>query len=254
MGEGLEKFDVLEAASIPIECVEELIGHSPTDYFYIKDAALRYVAASRSILNLCGVANKLELIGRTAADFFRPDDALLENESDARVMRTRVSLLPRLEVCSRPHGVQVWLLRRRWPVAAADQAPWGVACLSRQLARGVRGARSLARVFDSVRRMSQGLERGVSITGLSEAETTSRSQLNRDFLSIFGITPQAYMSQLRIELACDLLLNDVPITSVAHSCGYSDQSAFTRRFSQAMGMTPFEYRRSSETFSKFNSR
>jgi AraC-like DNA-binding protein len=36
---------------------------------------------------------------------------------------------------------------------------------------------------------------------------------------------------------------DAPIAAVAMECGYSDQSAFTRKFHQTVGVSPSEYRR-----------
>ena len=34
-----------------------------------------------------------------------------------------------------------------------------------------------------------------------------------------------------------------PIAMIALDCGYSDQSAFTRQFKAAVGLTPQQYRR-----------
>jgi len=38
--------------------------------------------------------------------------------------------------------------------------------------------------------------------------------------------------------------SDASIAAIASECGYSDQSAFTRRFRQTIGFSPSEYRRS----------
>jgi AraC-like DNA-binding protein len=68
-------------------------------------------------------------------------------------------------------------------------------------------------------------------------------QLERDFIKLIGMSPRRYLTRLRMEAAVELLerSND-PILKVADACGYSDQSAFTRRFRAAVGMSPSEYR------------
>jgi AraC-like DNA-binding protein len=38
-----------------------------------------------------------------------------------------------------------------------------------------------------------------------------------------------------------LLKTDKPIAAIAVKCGYSDQSAFTRKFCETVGLSPSEY-------------
>jgi AraC-like DNA-binding protein len=40
-----------------------------------------------------------------------------------------------------------------------------------------------------------------------------------------------------------LLETDEAIAVIALKCGYSDQSAFTRKFRETVGLSPLEYRR-----------
>jgi len=48
---------------------------------------------------------------------------------------------------------------------------------------------------------------------------------------------------VRIQAAMHRLHGPGSIAAIAQACGFSDQSAFTRRFVALVGMTPGEYRR-----------
>ena len=54
--------------------------------------------------------------------------------------------------------------------------------------------------------------------------------------------------KVRIDAACERLsLSGEPIAQIALACGYSDQSAFSRQFKQAVGISPLAYRKKLHT-------
>ena len=68
-------------------------------------------------------------------------------------------------------------------------------------------------------------------------------QLNRRLRFIFGITAGQLITKTRIEAASEMLRRGRrSIAEVAHSCGYCDQSAFSRVFKRTVGLTPRQYR------------
>ena len=71
----------------------------------------------------------------------------------------------------------------------------------------------------------------------------SAFQLIRVFQRVLGVTPYAYLVQLRVNRARDLLHQGVNVSEVAYSCGFSDQSHLTRVFKKAVGVPPGTYRR-----------
>jgi AraC-like DNA-binding protein len=68
-------------------------------------------------------------------------------------------------------------------------------------------------------------------------------QLIRIFQRVLGVTPYAYLVQMRVNRARDLLHQGVSVSEVAYSCGFSDQSHLTRVFKKAIGVPPGTYRR-----------
>ena len=70
-----------------------------------------------------------------------------------------------------------------------------------------------------------------------------REQFRRRLSAITGETPQGYITNIRMQKARHLLdtTPDMTILDVAQSCGYDDQSSFTRAFKRFFGITPSDY-------------
>ena len=72
----------------------------------------------------------------------------------------------------------------------------------------------------------------------------SAFQLIRVFQRVLGVSPYAYLVQLRVNRARDMLHQGIGVSEVAYSCGFSDQSHLTRVFKKAVGVPPGMYRKS----------
>jgi AraC family transcriptional regulator len=64
----------------------------------------------------------------------------------------------------------------------------------------------------------------------------------RMFRKSLGITPQAFLDDLRIDAAKCLIRQGMPLAEVAVASGYCHQSHFTRAFRSATGTTPGAWR------------
>jgi AraC-like DNA-binding protein len=79
------------------------------------------------------------------------------------------------------------------------------------------------------------------------AEVAAAAQLStfyflRTFKRATGMPPHAYLNQIRLERARELLRAGEPPAQVALATGFADQSHLTRRFKGAFGLTPSQYR------------
>lgn len=80
---------------------------------------------------------------------------------------------------------------------------------------------------------------------LSEICHLSPTHFRRLFKAQIGNSPLAFLHQTRILKSCALLRSsDFSITEIAGRVGYNSLSSYNRHFSQAMGCTPMEWRRS----------
>lgn len=86
-----------------------------------------------------------------------------------------------------------------------------------------------------------------SIEQLCRDVCFSHAQLLRLFKEEYGRTVRRYLIEKRLAYACELLENsDMPVCSVALSCGFSDEIHFMKSFKKQYGMTATEYRKSAK--------
>lgn len=107
-------------------------------------------------------------------------------------------------------------------------------------------SRKLSRAQENVAKslILDNLHGNVSIAELAEACSLSRGYFIHAFRETTGMTPYQWLLRERIARARTLLLEtDASLSEVAISCGFSDQSHFTRVFANVVGMTPGIWRR-----------
>ncbi|TCS39767.1 AraC family transcriptional regulator [Reinekea marinisedimentorum] len=87
--------------------------------------------------------------------------------------------------------------------------------------------------------MEDNLAEELSIEALAGIACLSATQFKKLFKQQSGQTVTEYLTKRRMEKAQALLLHtDYPIQAVAEAVGYSDLSAFSRRFSRYFGLPP----------------
>ncbi len=230
---------------LPVSDIACFFDHLPDAAFSTKDSRLRFTAANAAMLELCGVARGADIIGRTACDFFAKACADRYEEAERRVLLTGRSGMVQLDRCETMQAVTAWLLIRRWPMIS-DHNVTGVVTLARNLDNAEQKRPVYSRLLAALGYIEAHVGLSFDYSAMAASAGASLSQLQRDFVNVIGLSPRDYVTQLRFESALDMLGERRPIAEIAHACGYSDQSAFTRRFRSATGMSPMQYRRSYE--------
>ncbi|MCK2220876.1 helix-turn-helix domain-containing protein [Actinomadura sp. ATCC 31491] len=77
-----------------------------------------------------------------------------------------------------------------------------------------------------------------TLAALAAAAGTSERTLARLFRRELGMSFPQWRTQLRLHRALLLLADGVPVTAVAHRCGWASASAFIDVFRRALGYTP----------------
>jgi AraC family transcriptional regulator len=84
----------------------------------------------------------------------------------------------------------------------------------------------------------------LSLDEIAAAAGVHPMHFARVFRGHFGCTAGDYLRRLRVESACrQLASSNTPLSEVALSAGFADQSHFTKTFRRFMQMTPGEFRR-----------
>ena len=123
-----------------------------------------------------------------------------------------------------------------------------------RIASGLAGSRlnpaalHLGRMTGVLQWLQKNLHAQLSTQVLAAKAGISASHFRRLFVDSLGMTPHRYVTQLRLQRACELLTQtDVPIAQIASECGFDSQSHMTTSFSRAHGLTPARFRRQAAT-------
>lgn len=85
----------------------------------------------------------------------------------------------------------------------------------------------------------------ISINDLAVTANMSRSTFLRRFTAMCKISPNEYLTEIRVKKSCELLKNaNLNITEIAQACGFFDCSHYIRVFGKLCGTTPLAYRKS----------
>jgi AraC-like DNA-binding protein len=88
------------------------------------------------------------------------------------------------------------------------------------------------------------LSEDVALETLAAHAGLSTYHFARAFKQSVGMPPHRYLLQQRVKRAAELLKqSEQPLTAIAQSLGFADQSHFSRSFHWLMGMAPSEFRR-----------
>lgn len=98
------------------------------------------------------------------------------------------------------------------------------------------------KIRPAVEYISEHFTEAITIDELAGMCGISHAYFKSIFKDMFGAAPKAYIIQLRIKHAKELLLTGkYKIYDIAQMCGYSNSHYFSRSFKEVTGLTPREY-------------
>ena len=84
---------------------------------------------------------------------------------------------------------------------------------------------------------------------LADWSHMSETHFRRTFSAYMKMSPREYINLVRVRTACEYLKKtDMPVSDIAHKCGFTTLSTFNRNFKQFMGSAPYEWRKRPENF------
>lgn len=99
-------------------------------------------------------------------------------------------------------------------------------------------------MYSSAYNLRDNPEKNISLQAMADKAYISKYHYIKCFKREIGMPPHKFQIQNRIRKAQRLIENGEPLTAVAVSLGFYDQSHFTRYFKNLVGLTPLEYQQS----------
>lgn len=239
----LESHHPLQVSQVEIGLLERLFDRSPDMAFFVKDAAGRYVAVNESLVARHGLKSKSQVIGKCPRDICPGDFGRIPTEQDERVLRTGRPLVDYLEMQWHRPNDPVWCLTTKLPILDAGGAVVGLIGFSRDIRAQVPPHEIPKDFAGALAEFELSLSPEVTPAWLARRSKLSPQRLARLTKRLFGLTPNQFITKSRIAAASRMLREPAPsVADIAHACGFSDHSAFTRAFRCATGMTPSVFR------------
>jgi PAS domain S-box-containing protein len=223
--------------------LDVLFDYLPDVYFFVKDGKGRFVRCNHAFLGLAGRTREDEVIGARDSDFFPASLAENYMNDDRVVLRSGVSIIDRVELMRNPNGSIDWYSTTKLPLRDRNGVTIGVAGITRDVKKMNSTAAhflSWAPVLETIlSRYAQPL----SVADLAKITTLSTSQFSRKFKKKFHTTPRSYLTNVRMNAACHLLVSTaLPLSEIALQTGFYDQSHLSNQFTRQRGMSPSNYR------------
>ncbi len=211
-------------------------------YFFVKDSRGRFMRVNRAFLQLVR-ASEDAVIGARDGDFFPKSLAESYARDDRQVLSLGQPLIDKAElVRNTDHGID-WFCTTKLPLFDKANRVIGVCGITRDVKKMSVHNDHFLSWTPVLETFITDYARPLRMNALAEKLDLSVSQLRRRFRKRFATTPRAYLTNVRLNAACQFLARtDLPIAEIAAMTGFHDQSHFTRRFTEGRGMPPSKYR------------
>jgi len=228
----------------------QLLDFLPDVMAWVKDRQGRYLWVNRAFV----VQYSLDhpggtefvtidsILGKTDYDLspaFLADQFRLDDEQVLAGQR----IVNRLERLEESHGTTTWNVTDKIPIVDAKGAIIGTAGITRAAGHTSRLEPTAAGFGPALAHMRAHFPREITNRHLAALSNMSLRAFERQFHASFHLTPQKFLRRLRLRIATRALMcTDESLSDIALTCGFADQSHFSREFRRQFGRTPREYR------------
>ena len=193
--------------------------------------------------------HQLHIVEQDVSYLKRADNTLEKKKTGAAILRTTVrhaaimTGLPALVIdqITTQNALEVTAARDEQAVLLAKEH------LVRNMCKAIREAREKqysALVQNTLYYLEHEYNKEISIENLSAEFSVSADHLIASFKKETGITPNAYLGQVRMKKAADLLANgSLTVSSVSAAVGINDPNYFVKLFKKEYGETPTAFRK-----------
>jgi len=224
--------------------VSELFNYMPDTLYFVKNLDFLLMAGNQAFIERCGFHSEEEMIGKSDREIFPIDMAENYMADDRKVIESEKPLIDIVELFPNRLGTPEWFVTNKIPLFDQNGKVAGVC----GLVKSFEGVRTSLQPYLDLLPVTEYLKSNfaskVSLPDLAKSVGMSVRKLQRRFQETFKTSPLKYVGRLRILEACDLIANTkLPMTEIALQVGFYDHSAFSKKFSELIGMSPRDYRK-----------
>lgn len=243
----LQKRDVWLGEIAPAYLFHRLFNTIPGVYFFAKNREGEVMFVSRSMCDLYRLNDEADFIGLTDFDLNPPDMASSYVEDDEAIYAGGQEIFHRVELWFDAQGVPAWCLVNKMPIKSRTGEPIGIMGVLQSYEDRARALPPMHGLSKAITHVRENFTDEIRMDKLARVAGLSQRQLQRKFQGFFGVSPREFILKTRILAACQRLREtDQSLAEISETCGFPDQSAFSRHFRAHVGLTARQYRASTQ--------
>lgn len=224
--------------------VSGLFENLPHTLYFAKDRERRLVAGNKLFVERCGYSDEAELAGHSDYDIFPVDMAETFRATDELVIESAAPRLGLIELFPNQLGDPEWFITDKIPLFSTTGECAGLCGIVRSYERAHAALQPYLDLLPATEYLRANLTTKIAFPEVARIVGMSVRNLQRRFIETFKVTPQHYLAKLRVMKGCELLVRtNQSITEIALEVGFYDHSAFSKRFSDIVGVSPSAYRK-----------
>ena len=226
----------------------QLFDYLPEVYLYVKDTESRFVHVNEAWLKMRGFKHLKEVLGLNDIDLHPQYLAEQYIKEDQLVMEKKEPLPNQVWLVPGARKELKWFISSKVPLFDQEGKVIGIAGAMRDLEKVKAIYHPYTELDVVISYVLKHYEQPIRVTQLADLVHLSVSQFDRRFKALYQMTPQQYLLKVRLNAASYALISsDHPIAQISASCGFYDQSYFTKQFRRYFSILPKDYRQKYRT-------
>ncbi|MEM6415315.1 MAG: AraC family transcriptional regulator [Pseudomonadota bacterium] len=209
---------------------------------FVKDLESTLVNCNQALAEHLGFSDVRSIIGKNDFDLFPHEYANQYRADDSKVMGSKKPKLNIVELFPTPAGEMQWVVCNKVPIIENDGKVLGLCGALQKLEDAPIVIEPYKEIFVALAHIRDHYTDKISNEELANMVGLSVRQFEKRFKLLFHISAHQYILRLRILRSCDMIIaRELSLSDIAMTLGFYDQSAFTAKFKQIMGVTPLKY-------------
>ena len=227
---------------VGVQQIVHMFDLLPETLFWIKNKDSQIIYANQAFLNTHGFTSLTKVVGKSDEALSPPHIAKQFKMDDKKVMLGEL-VTNRIELNFRPNGEFAWFSTTKRPLLNQKNEIVGSYGFTHHLERTFQEHSTISAIKAPVEYIRKNYHEDIAIEDLAKLAFLSVSALERRFKKYLSKTPKRFLNEIRLENARRLLVEtQQPIMEIAHQCGFSEHSYFSKQFKALFGILPSQLR------------